>query len=177
MRQFCLLACGMILLACASSKQIQVQPAAEKPVSTVQDESFDPSTITDFSFPAPAENSFSSVRKVTPEELLESARRGSAAADEEEIEGYRVQLISTRDEEEARAVLRNAVLSFDEQVYREFHDPYYKIRVGDFRSRYEAVLLQEKAIAMGFTDAWVVRSKIKKKNLEPDKGITQPTKP
>lgn len=168
--------CCIILMACSSAKQITAQPPAEKPLMTVQDESFDFSAITDFSFPVPNGNSFSSVRKVTPEELLALIEEDTAEADEE-IDGYRVQLISTRDEEEARAVLRNAVLSFDEKVYREFHDPYYKIRVGDFRSRYEAVLLQEKAISMGFTEAWVVRSKIKKLNLGADKGSGKSDKP
>jgi hypothetical protein len=77
-----------------------------------------------------------------------------------QVSGYRVQLLSTRDGSEARAVRNEALLAFEENVYLSFDDPYYKIRVGDCLSRYDADILQEKANTKGFTQAWVVRTNI-----------------
>ena len=85
--------------------------------------------------------------------------------------GYRVQLISTRDGEEARAVKRDAVLSFEENVYVAFDNPYYKVRIGDCNSRFAAEILQEKAVEKGFVEAWVVRTQVYK---EPQKQIDHP---
>ena len=141
-----------------------VPPALSSAATAEMDESFDPLTLDDFEFSVSAAKPAvgSDIRTVTPEELLQAVANG-ASNDADEIEGYRVQLLATRSEEEARAMVRNAVISFSEQVYREFDNPYYKIRVGDFKSRYDAVMLQEKALQMGFSEAWVVRSMVKKK--------------
>ena len=95
---------------------------------------------------------------------IDQLLRGDDIADgvtaKTQVQGFRVQLISTRDEEEARSVMRNAVISFAEPTYREYDNPYYKIRVGDFKSRYDASKVQEKAIELGFHEAWVVRAMI-----------------
>ena len=99
-------------------------------------------------------------QSIDVEQLLKGGVIPEPLDDGVEISGFRVQLISTREEEEARSVMRNAVISFKEQVYRQFDDPYYKIRVGDFKSRYEATQVQEKAIKLGFHEAWVVRAMI-----------------
>ncbi len=160
-----LLLMTVFVAACAGTSSIkQTEQTQAVTAEDLLDESFDPQTIDDFALPsrAPAEGA---VRSVTAEELLQMAASPSSEGSEE-IEGYRVQLISTRNEEEARAVLRNAVLSFNEQVYREFHDPYYKIRVGDFKSRHDAARLQELAVQLGFKEAWVVRSMVKKSIAE-----------
>lgn len=134
-------------------------PPLEQP-SEDQNEDFDPMTLNDFELDVDSQPASSSVQVVDVEQLL----RGDAVPDSllegQAIPGFRVQLIATRNEEEARAVMRNAVISFDEQVYRQYDNPYYKIRVGDFLSRYEANQLQEEAIALGFHEAWVVRSMI-----------------
>jgi hypothetical protein len=129
------------------------------------DESFDPMTLGDFAMEI-HESDGKSIQVVTADDLLKGAPAPAIADSSDEIDGFRVQLYSTRDEEEARSILRNAVISFSEQVYREFHNPYYKIRVGDFKSRFEATQLQEKAIQMGFSEAWVVRSMVKRKMVD-----------
>jgi len=95
---------------------------------------------------------------VTTDQLLRGGSAEDSVVSGRELPGFRVQLISTRDQEEARSMMRNAVISFSENVYREYANPYYKIRVGDFQSRYEASKLQEKAIKLGFPEAWVVRT-------------------
>ncbi|TDI88028.1 MAG: SPOR domain-containing protein [Caldithrix sp.] len=74
--------------------------------------------------------------------------------------GYRIQIIQTTDPEEARNVERDAILRFDEEVYRVFDPPFYKVRVGDFVNWNDAEKVQKVAIRRGFRDAWVIRTKI-----------------
>jgi hypothetical protein len=157
-----------LFIYCAGSKQVSTTSAASTASveeKQVMDESFDPMTLGDFNMEV-HESGGTSIQIVTADDLLKGAPAPDAADNSDEIDGFRVQLFSTRDEEEARAILRNAVISFSEQVYREYHNPYYKIRVGDFKSRFEATQLQEKAIQMGFSEAWVVRSMVKRKMVD-----------
>lgn len=83
-----------------------------------------------------------------------------AAAQPSLLPGYRVQIISTPFEEAAREVRKEALLKFEEPVYMVFDAPYYKVRVGDCLSRFEAEELQQKAIEKGFGQAWVVRTMV-----------------
>ena len=77
------------------------------------------------------------------------------------ILGYRVQICATPDEQEARSYLHEALLKFPDQgVYLTFDSPYYKVRVGDCKSRFEAEELQKLVQKDGFPDAWVVRTKV-----------------
>lgn len=81
---------------------------------------------------------------------------------QEMVWGWRVQICALSDAKGARSVQRDALLNFDEQVYLTYDSPYYKVRIGDCQSRYEADDLQRKAIERGFDDAWVVRTKVSK---------------
>ena len=74
--------------------------------------------------------------------------------------GYRIQIIQTVDPEEAKDVMKDAILRFEDEVYRVFDPPYYKIRIGDFVSWSDAEKIHEFAIKKGFRDAWVIRTKI-----------------
>jgi hypothetical protein len=74
--------------------------------------------------------------------------------------GYRVQLMQTTEPEEAKDVERDAILRFDEGVYRVFDPPFYKVRVGHFADWYDAEKIQKLAIQKGFREAWVVRTKV-----------------
>ncbi|UCE05566.1 MAG: SPOR domain-containing protein [bacterium] len=81
------------------------------------------------------------------------------------VSGYRVQICAVSDEARARQIQRDAILKFiDEEVYLIYDSPYYKVRVGNCLTRYEADRLQQLAVEKGFDDAWVVRTKIKLKN-------------
>ncbi len=87
----------------------------------------------------------------------------------DDVPGFRVQICAVADEERARQIQREAILKFvNEEVYLIYDSPYYKVRVGNCLTRYEADKLQQLAIEKGFDDAWVVRTKIKQKS----KGIS-----
>jgi len=80
----------------------------------------------------------------------------------DQLAGFRVQICAVSEEEKARQIQREAILRFtEEEVYLIYDNPYYKVRVGDCLTRYDADRLQQYAVEKGFTDAWVVKTKIK----------------
>ncbi|MBN1351859.1 SPOR domain-containing protein [candidate division KSB1 bacterium] len=93
----------------------------------------------------------------------------------EMVWGWRVQICAFRNELDARSVQREALLKFEDQVYLTYDSPYYKVRIGDCLSRYEADDLQQIAIEKGFDDAWVVKTKVNKfaKSWDNDTGTRQ----
>jgi hypothetical protein len=81
--------------------------------------------------------------------------------------GYRVQICAVSDEDRARQIQRDAILKFiNEEVYLIYDTPYYKVRVGNCLTRYEADQLQQLAVEKGFDDAWVVRTNITPKHKD-----------
>lgn len=158
--------CFFVLHCSSSQQQVNVDettPKSEKPADARWNEDFDPLSLGD------SQIDVDSIQQTDDVVDIDQILRSSAMAEETErtqIPGFRVQLISTRNEEEARSIMRNAVISFNEPVYREYDNPYYKIRVGDFRSRYQASKIQEQAIEFGFHEAWVVRAMIWDRPLE-----------
>ncbi len=151
-----------LLFFCAGPSQVQRETRNQTKEEAEQfrmNEDFEPTSLGDYTIAVPEP-------EVSKKDVvdIESILRGSETPDTldvgHKVPGYRVQLIATRDESEARAVLREAVLSFEEQVYRTFDDPYYKIRVGDCTSRFEADELQQKAAERGFLESWVVQTMV-----------------
>lgn len=58
--------------------------------------------------------------------------------------GYRVQVISTIDRNKATATRARLMQLFpDYQSYLSYQSPYFRVRIGDFRSQQEAQQLQE----------------------------------
>jgi len=93
------------------------------------------------------------------------------------VAGYRVQICAVSDEARAKQVQRDAILKFiNEEVYLIYDSPYYKVRVGNCLTRYEADKLQQLAVEKGFDDAWVVRTKIRQRpdSNPPDKFQYEP---
>jgi len=78
------------------------------------------------------------------------------------VPGYRIQIAALSNQDEAMDIRREAMLKFaNQEAYLIFDPPYYKIRVGDFLTRYDAEKLQKEAIKMGYKDAWIVRTNVK----------------
>lgn len=76
------------------------------------------------------------------------------------VTGYRIQIVQTTDAEEAKNVQKEAILRFNEDVYRVFDPPFYKVRVGNYLNWYDAEKVQKLAIQKGYRDAWVIRTKV-----------------
>lgn len=77
-----------------------------------------------------------------------------------ESNGYRIQLISTQDRNEAIKIKEEAAERYNLPVYIDFEPPNYKVRIGNYASNEEAQRVQESMRRHGFKFAWVVPSKI-----------------
>lgn len=82
-----------------------------------------------------------------------------AEADSTE-EGYRIQVISTQNLEQADSLKRELAAPFNDQVYITFDPPNYKVRVGNYRFRSDAEKAQLTLEKMGYRTAWIIRTRI-----------------
>jgi hypothetical protein len=89
-----------------------------------------------------------------------SSGKSGSAPSTREAAGFRVQLIASDQESEARALEQQALLDFKETVYLTFDPPNYKVRLGDCQTRANANELREKAIRLGYDNAWVVQCRV-----------------
>ncbi|MFH1277026.1 MAG: SPOR domain-containing protein [Candidatus Eisenbacteria bacterium] len=76
-------------------------------------------------------------------------------AEPKHVSGFRVQLYASREPDRAKEFAESARSSFEEPIYVEFLEPYYKVRVGDCLTREGARELLARAKAAGFDQAWV----------------------
>jgi hypothetical protein len=138
-----------------------------------QNESFNPISLGDYDIdleqPVVDEKDV-----VNIDDILQGDAQDTTGAADQVVPGFRIQLVSTRDEEEARNIRRDALLTFSEKVYLSFDDPYYKVRIGDCLSRFEANDMQEMARSKGFFEAWVVRTNVRSHT---ELGGVNPVKP
>jgi hypothetical protein len=77
---------------------------------------------------------------------------------------YRVQIFTTKQMDAAMAVRDEAAALFGEEVRVDFETPYYKIRVGAFRSPRDAEPLLNEARRLGYRGAWTVRLRAPEEN-------------
>ena len=85
----------------------------------------------------------------------------SSSTEEEEIQGFRVQIFSTTNIDAAKAKQSEAESYFPgEWFYMQYDPPTYKIRAGNFRQRFEADRFTRLAAEKGFTDSWTVPEKV-----------------
>ena len=69
---------------------------------------------------------------------------------------YRVQLFTSQYYSEAKQAQAVAEEIFDQPVFVDYEVPYFKVRVGNFASRFDAEGYQQKTREVGYTNAWVV---------------------
>ena len=76
-------------------------------------------------------------------------------------DGYRVQVLSTDDIDEANLV-RSEIFkqTTRKEVYVFFEPPFYKVKVGDFTSKADAENLRFKLNQLGFTESKVVQETV-----------------
>ena len=81
----------------------------------------------------------------------------------ETIPGFRIQLLLTKDIDEANAV-KDSVTSHipDDWAYIIYDSPYYKVRFGNFSDHISANVALKRLINEGYQDAWVVPDNVLK---------------
>ncbi|NQT34995.1 SPOR domain-containing protein [bacterium] len=74
------------------------------------------------------------------------------------IEGYRIQLFSGREEWIAKKIKAGLKVKYLEKVYLIYEAPFYKVRIGDFRNRDNAIRFCRQMREDGYREGWVVKS-------------------
>ncbi len=151
----------LLLISCSASQfGWQEKPVTGENESSDYIEDFDPLTLNDDDIVIePVDRTEPSEDPYRPE--VETPSSPIQRDPEEMVQGYRVQLLISRDEELATEAKKRAIFQFPEvDVYLVFETPYYKIRIGDCLTEKEAEQLTNEAIRKGYDDAWRVRTKV-----------------
>jgi hypothetical protein len=94
------------------------------------------------------------------------------------VAGFRVQLFSTTNIDEANLKKADAEATFpDEWVYVEYDPPTYKVRAGNFKSRIAADRFANLASSNGFQEAWTVPERVYKQPPPPPRLPASPVEP
>lgn len=90
------------------------------------------------------------------------------------FDGYRIQIISTRDQPLADSVANkfrawsdSTISGYTAKAYVFFRQPYYKVHIGDFQERDSANRFFQ-LIKRKYPDAWVVHDRINPANVPAD---------
>lgn len=91
---------------------------------------------------------------------------GSSAVNSDPFDGFRIQVISTRNVALADSVARSfriwsdtTLVGYQPEAYVFFKQPHYKVHVGDFNSRERANIFS-RLVKRRYPDAWVVHDRI-----------------
>ena len=88
----------------------------------------------------------------------------SPLTEPELIPGFRVQIYSSSDIDEANAIKTAAEEQFTtEKFYIVYDPPIYKVRAGDFASRHEADRFARALKEGGYSDSWIVPDRVTKR--------------
>jgi hypothetical protein len=147
------------LLSCSLS-QFSGKSGAEKNKAGAgsYDENFDPLSLNDDAFKVTPPDQAGDRQAVAQRVTVPKTERSEGG--EATVQGYRVQLAATTDENRARDLKKEAMLKLKEKIYLIFESPNYKVRVGDCKSFDEAKLLKQEVQNSGFPEAWIVKSTV-----------------
>ena len=76
------------------------------------------------------------------------------------IEGFRVQVLATRDQVNGERLRNKLSESFLEDIYIIFESPNYKVRMGNFINRRDAEALRRSLAKKGYPSSWIIRTRI-----------------
>jgi len=80
--------------------------------------------------------------------------------------GFRIQLFSTSSIDEAMNMKANILAKLPaDSIYVVYDPPVYKVRLGDFPTRYEASIKLPSIVNMGYTNAWIVPDNIVRRKV------------
>lgn len=149
---------ALMMIGCGAQREATDHTAGD-PSSSLRafEADFDPSSLD----PAPGTLS----RTVRPDSgaSANGLEGAQVSGQTETVQGFRVQVFSTASIDEANA--RKAALEEvipQERVYLEYDPPTYKIRAGNFLTRYDADRFVRFLSDKGFTDAWAVPQRVLK---------------
>ena len=92
--------------------------------------------------------------------------KDSSVVQETSQMGFRIQIFSTSSIDEAMNIKTNFLAKLpQDSVYVVYDPPVYKVRLGDFPSRYDASIELPTIVNMGYPDAWIVPDNIVRRKV------------
>lgn len=79
------------------------------------------------------------------------------------IEGYRVQILATKQLAKAEKLQKDLSGILNQKIYIVFEAPNYKVRVGNFIDRNKAEIFRQNIIKEGYESSWIIRTRIEPK--------------
>jgi hypothetical protein len=122
------------------------------------------------------ETDTSAVKQASPEITQPGQPTDSPSpAAPELVSGFRVQFFSTTNIDEANAKKADIEARFPQEwFYLEYDPPTYKIRAGNFLSRFEADRFAKQLSENGFPNAWSVPTRVFKHPPPVERGLPPP---
>jgi len=171
-------ACLIILSSCSSTKELSDDsPASDEPLFPVDErvtEEFVRAELDEFERVLYDNRTymsvhFSQIEQEIPDQFLKEVVREEREVDE--YAGFRVQILSTRDVSEAdsttdefRTWTSEQLPDYQIETYVVFRQPYYRVRVGNFKIRDNAIEFS-RLLKNRYPDAWVVHDRIDPENI------------
>ena len=155
-RQYWIILPAIFIIGCAGTQEVVKD---DTPVQDIYryDESFDPLSLNDDDIIIAGDESIqvidNSTNNPNPENPIVV----------KEINGFRVQILATKNIETASLFEQEASERFnnlDHKTYLIFEAPLYRIRVGDCRERSQAEELRDLALQYGYRESFIVKCKI-----------------
>jgi hypothetical protein len=161
MKPFLVFLLFILVIGCASSTK-DIKSTGSSVSADKLDESFDPLMLNDddIKFEKPDQP----VQIPDPILLPDNNNEEVPILQENKlVDGFRIQIISTKEIESAARAKSIAVEQFEDldvEFYLEFDSPYYKVRLGDFQTRADASSIREVIRSRGYPKAWIVKTKV-----------------
>ncbi len=152
------------LVSCSLSKiggKAEPKTGEKTPEAVVYQEDFDPLTLNDDDIKiAPVDRS--GTGGAAQQRTVVVPKTDKAQNQGEMVKGYRIQLMSTSNMDQATEIKKNAMVKLQGKIYLAFESAQYKIRVGDFLTRDEAKTALAEVVKNGYLDAWIVPCQVYK---------------
>ena len=93
-------------------------------------------------------------------------QRDSVSVTEEAALGFRIQIFASAKIDDATMAKQSAVEAITtDSIYVVYDPPVYKVRVGDYATRFDATKALAGIIQSGYPDAWIVNDRIIKRTF------------
>lgn len=150
------LACSAGTMGTVNDKNADPRSGKDQKVAlTAYESTFDPRTY---------EEDIEAIKKSPVAEQIQNEEKtegDTVIVEEEVLQGFRIQIFATSGIDEANFLKAMAAQRVPEDsIYIVYDQPVYKVRLGDFLTRYQANLRLPSVIGKGFTDAWVVADRV-----------------
>jgi hypothetical protein len=158
----------LTLSACSASRETPVTAPRQQPTVEIKEKGSLIAYESSFR-PADYDEDVEIAEKRTPagNSLPEvDTRKDSVSVEEEIALGFRIQIFASAKIDEANMAKQSALETITtDSLYVVYDPPVYKVRVGDYTSRFDANKALAGIIQNGYPDAWVVNDRIIKRKI------------